>query len=45
MIRKMTQADYEEVFNLWKSTDGIGTITRHCPEIPGNSSKERNLWK
>ena len=24
MIREMTQTDYEEIFNLWKSTDGMG---------------------
>lgn len=24
MIRKMTQTDYQKIFDLWKSTDGIG---------------------
>ena len=24
MIREMTQTDYEEIFDLWKSTDGMG---------------------
>ena len=24
MIREMTQTDYEEIFNLWKSTGGMG---------------------
>ena len=24
MIRAMTQADYKEIFDLWKSTDGMG---------------------
>ena len=24
MIRKMTQVDYEKIFDLWKSTDGMG---------------------
>ena len=24
MIRRMTQNDYEEIINLWKSTDGMG---------------------
>ena len=24
MIREMTQADYEEIFDLWKNTDGMG---------------------
>lgn len=24
MIRKMTQTDYQKIFDLWKSTDGMG---------------------
>lgn len=25
MIRRMTIDDYEKIFDLWKSTEGIGT--------------------